>query len=691
MSAVALPPSVSRHPRLGWSTVVLLGALGCGALLVGCEPKVPIVDIGATFVLADATWFEEEETLFVFYRVDVAQGLAESARMELGFVTDTTRQDPQPLRSFPAVHEHLDVDCGAHSLCGSWSLALADEPREMVLQLRYHEDGALTLAAPLSLSIVKRGPAHTNRSAIVYGVFDEDNTSVQWRLRHQFPAIRNPEATALGLRRRFEVKDATYGAVLDDAVVDVFLENPLGYGAFERCPALGVVDAGLSPAETTDRAIFATEVLPVDAGAGGAVCGLASVDDAVGVFSTMAVARKNPQVAPAFPRLRSPIAEATSINIFLERCLVPPVDVEHRTMQLQRLLMTDDDVVCIDDFRDEDFAQRFAQSLQERIDALRVDGNDMVLRIGLNRPSALGLMALQLERVLSILVDEERLKSSPRLAGAFVFDSASFAPSDPLVSRHVVWCPSDVGGDFLDEIPDTTLRNCATQELPPLRLGPLSISSVPIFPNQRQFRNFVDRFGVDQAGRMNDIDIFAPIRTPISIDVEADGVIATFFNNEAITTDGGDTFSFCSDEAAASVVFVGNTQFADVPVPLELLPEVHAVAGLERYELGLRWDSPFLVTFEYEVFAAFAVTAAGFTVPFGIASPAESFEGSELWLGGEVDLRNTLLQCDRFCRHPTFDSAGVYNALSLFDETYRNQCYTPRFPQRTDGGFPDDP
>ena len=56
MSAVALPPSVSRHPRLGWSTVVLLGALGCGALLVGCEPKVPIVDIGATFVLADATW-----------------------------------------------------------------------------------------------------------------------------------------------------------------------------------------------------------------------------------------------------------------------------------------------------------------------------------------------------------------------------------------------------------------------------------------------------------------------------------------------------------------------------------------------------------------------------------------------------------------------------------------------------------
>jgi hypothetical protein len=56
-----------------------------------------------------------------------------------------------------------------------------------------------------------------------------------------------------------------------------------------------------------------------------------------------------------------------------------------------------------------------------------------------------------------------------------------------------------------------------------------------------------------------------------------------------------------------------------------------------------------------------------------------------------VDLREILLRCDRFCRHPTFDSAGVYNVRSLFAETFRNQCYVPRFPRRSDGGFPDDP
>lgn len=691
MSGVPSLPPCAGIRRRGWRVGCFLGALCCCVVWLGCEPKVPIVDVGATFVVADATWFEEEQTLFVFYRVDVVQGLAASARMELGFVTDTIRQDPEPLRSFAPVHEHVDVNCGPHSLCGSWSLAVADPPRDVTLRLRYHEDGALTLAAPLAFSIVQSGPAHTNRSAIVYGVFDEANSSVQWRLRHQFPAIRNPDATALGLRRRFDVRDVTYGTVIEDAVVGALPENPFGYGAIDRCRTAGVVDAELSPTETSERAAWAAEVLPVDAGSAAMLCGLASVDDAVGVFSTTALAQKNPEVAPAFPRLRSPIATATSINLFLERCAQQTTDPEHRAMQLQRLLMTEDDVVCVDDFLDADFVERFAQGLQARIDTLRVDGEDMVLRIGLHRPNNVSLLPVQLERALSLVVAEEQTKSSPRLAGAFVFDSASFAPTDPFVALNVVWCPSGIGGDVLGDIPDTTPRSCAVLALPPIRLGPLSISSLPILPSRRQFRTFVDRFGVAQAGRMTDLEFVAPIRTPLSIDVAVDGFGTTFFNNEAITTDGGDAFSFCNGDAATSVVFLVPPDISTEPLPIEFLPEFHAVAGLERYPLGILWDAPFLMKMQYEVVAAGAVTAAGFTVPFGVGTPSEGFEGSALWFGDEVDLSDILLRCDRFCRNPTFDSAGVYNVRTLFDDTFRNQCYTPRFPRRTDGGFPDDP
>jgi hypothetical protein len=655
-----------------------------------CEPKVPIVDVGATFSIAEATWFEAEETLFVFYRVEVVQGLSSTARMELGYLTDTERVEPASLESFAPVHEHVAVDCGARALCGSWSVHIPDAPRNVTLRLRYHEDGALTLAAPVAFSIVQAGAAHTNRSAIVYGVFDEENTSVQWRLRHQFPAIRNPDATALGLRRRFIVDGAVFGDIAGRALADLVPENPYGYGALARCPD-AFTDAGFPPTESNERAAFADGLLPLAAGSSSVVCARSTVFDATGAFDTFAFAQKNPEVGPAMPRLRSPLAAVTPIDLFLELCDVELTD-EERAMQLQRLLQGESAVVCVDDFQDPDFVPGFARRLQDLIDETRVVGDDMVLRIGLHRPESERLLPLQIESALALVVDEESDKSSPRLAGAFVFDSAAFLPSDPLVARHVVWCPSGFGGPILDEIPDVPARNCAVVPQQPIVLGPLSISSLPILPTRRQFRSFVDTFGVAQAGRMLSHDFVAPVRTPLSFDVDLDGFgVATFFNNEAVGTDEEDSFSFCFDDAAGPVVFIGPAEISELPLPLELLPEAHAAFPQERYPIGLAWDSPFLMTLEYEVVGAVAVTAAGFTVPFGLASPAEGFEGSPLWSGDEVDLREILLRCDRFCRHPTFDSAGVYNVRSLFADTYRNQCYTPRFPRRGDGGFPDDP
>src|SRR5690606_2492812 len=99
----------------------------------------------------------------------------------------------------------------------------------------------------------------------------------------------------------------------------------------------------------------------------------------------------------------------------------------------------------------------------------------------------------------------------------------------------------------------------------------------------------------------------------------------------------------------------------------------------------------YLLSIEYETFAAGAVTVEGFTVPFGLASPAEAFLGSALWLQDSFDLSTVLLRCDRFCAHPTFDSAGVYNVQLPFADTFRSQCYVPRFPEPPGAEFPLDP
>ena len=50
--------------------------------------KVPITPVEAGFLQADAAWFEEEQTLFVFYEVEAQQGLGDPSVIEVTWSTD---------------------------------------------------------------------------------------------------------------------------------------------------------------------------------------------------------------------------------------------------------------------------------------------------------------------------------------------------------------------------------------------------------------------------------------------------------------------------------------------------------------------------------------------------------------------------------------------------------------------------
>ena len=62
--------------------VCAVAALSACAPGVSCGGKQPIADINAGFTLADASWFEDEQTLFIFYSVSAEQGV--SGRMSQG-------------------------------------------------------------------------------------------------------------------------------------------------------------------------------------------------------------------------------------------------------------------------------------------------------------------------------------------------------------------------------------------------------------------------------------------------------------------------------------------------------------------------------------------------------------------------------------------------------------------------------
>lgn len=687
------------------ATIVLTIVMGGGAG-VGCPAcgKVPLDDINAAFVLADVTWFEAEQTLFVFYRVAAEQGMGDQTQIELAYRTDDEVVPFTPLPELVPVHTHVAVDCGVNARCGSWSLHVPLVPRDARLQLRYHRDGEVVLPAPTTLNVVDASAApNKNRSLVVYGVFDETNSHVQWRARHVFPFVRNEEATALGLRRQFEVRDMRFGADIPEAFAD--LDNPYGYGdgrALSRYQAFTALD--WQTVATEERAIFSPEALPVSVEAAEAaiVASTSTVTDATatGAFEAIALARKNPEVSPAYPQLRSPITRNAVIPFFLQQCNVEDLNTLHTRTQRQRLLLPDDaPVICVDNYTDDSFVDDLAQQFRAAIDDKRLDGDDMVLVFALHHYDRSGALAAAVQRALALVLPAEAQMSSPRCSGALVYDSFGESVADPAVARLTLWCPANLGDD-LEQIEDASMRSCPLlPNTPDIQLGPFRFNSLPILPTRAQLLTFVDRYSEAQAGRVLSLRFQAPQRTTTSRDVPVGAFgVATFFNEETLTVQAEQSFSFCqpSDEDAAldvgAVVFQGLGTDVDPTVrPLAELPAFHLEYPDADVALGVLWDFPFLTRMRYESSLAGAATALDVTIPFGVADQTSSYLGAPMWDAEDFVIGDALLRCARFCGHPTFDSAGIYQVQQPFDEVYLGLCYRPMFPTVNDGGFPSDP
>lgn len=675
--------TVSVPRMIALAALIVSAAAGC---------KVPLTDIFARFVVADAVWFAEEETLFVFYEVEADQGLGDESLFEIRYVTDDGVVDWTELAAIEPVHTHVPVDCGPETKCGSMSLHVPLEPREVQVRLRYHRDGELVLDPETRFNVVGPGPPHTNRSLLVYGVFAEDARSVQWRARHLFPTLRNMEVERLGLRRRFTISNISQGGPAPDPTNNAYL-----YGA--RCddPAR----LGWQQVETEDRAVFSPEELDESAFEAPTVCAVATVYDPTGPFAASAFARKNPEVRPAFPLLRSPIEEATPIKYMLSVC-DRTISQAHYDMQQQRLLMQGISPICVDDWADDDRFEAevadFVARVSDDVEAVRADGRDMVIAIALHHDDP--TIAARLEAALSGLMAPERQRNTPRVVGGFVLDSYEYTLTDAVVGSTVLWCPAllDIDTDDLEdgEVPAvpvglSSLICALPEEDLAFSLGPFDLGALPILPSRQKYLNFLDIYTADEAGMMNRMTFLAPRLPPNadSVNLPPFGSV-TFFNDEQISADADDSFSYCETEGEASTVFFRSTAIP-VFLPISSLPDWHSLFTEESYGLGLGWEFPYLLELEYEAVAALAVTAFTVTLPLGIGTDIEQDYGSQVWKTGEFPLAESLTQCRRFCDHPTFDAAGIYQIDDLFSVAYRTACYTPVFPRRGDGGFPDDP
>lgn len=673
----------------GWRT---LGPVVLALASAGCV-KVPIDDIQAGFALADATWFAEESTLFFFYDVTAQQGISTESVLEITYRTDDRVQDWVGIDTLDFVHPHEPVDCGFGRLCGSLSLQVDLPPRDVGLRLRYHREGEVFLTSDVVYNAIGRGPAHTNRSFVVYGVFTEDNRGLQWRGRHRFPTLRNEQVQNLGLRRPFRIEAPGYGAsvLATDA-------NPYGYAT--GCPA-DFVPTGLSPVETQARAVFHPDDLTLDASEAPIVCARAIVEEARAPFVTTAIAQKNPEVDIAFPVLRSPVQSATPITFYLAPC-ERTISADHDEMQRQRIQYGSGPAYCADDWQNASFVSELVRDFRAEIERVRPEGEDMVLVVGLHRDEP-GI-AEKLEEAMALVLPPERERSSPRVVGGFVFDSQIRDVAPPL-DRLLLWCPANDPDVVDDGIDNPSRQSCGiVPDNASLSLGPFTLSALPILASRRRYLDFIDQFSKGQAGEVETLTFLAPEFTPTTDNVDLGGPVATFFNGEQITAQPSDAFSFCPLDFGAFFVFrSAGTRSLDCEttpdpeclpgglLPIEALPQWHGFAQESSYALGLAWDFPFLLRMQYRAIGAVSAGAFGLSVPFGIGLTMTDDFGADVWTADVFPLGERLRHCKRFCDHPTFDSAGVYNVTQAFRDTYAERCYVPRYPMRGDSSFPLDP
>ncbi len=381
-------------------------------------------------------------------------------------------------------------------------------------------------------------------------------------------------------------------------------------------------------------------------------------------------------------------------------------------MQRQRLLLGNISPVCVDDFVADTLRDELIDLFRADIERVRAEGNDMVLSLALHHDD----LALRevVEAALSETLAREIDRSTPRVAGAFLLDSFTHAVADEDLGPRVLWCPSDIFGtddpigDLVDALADgaegegegeakgggsTSPASSACAILPDnleLSLGPFRISALPIFASRELYLDFIDTYSDAQAGEMKKLTFRVPELPPAAEHIAlGPSAVVTFFNGEAISADNDDAFSFCQGNEYGGFMF--RPAGTPDPIPIEVLPAWHNSTGDRTYELGIFWDFPFLLRIEYVSVGAIAVSAFSASLPFGISTNSEQDLGGSVWLSEEFSLTKTLTQCERFCDHPAFDSDGVYRVLEDFRTRYATSCYTPKFPQRGDSGFPVDP
>ncbi len=696
--------------------ILILLSLG-----MGCS-KVGLIKLEPSLALGQAYWFEEEKTLFVFYRVTREEPFDDLGRVEVNFegngdgrktypgewddvsslatpeaqVTDSV--DPETFWhnavGFKSLHTHLPVDCGTHERCGSLSVNLAHAPDSVKLRYRFHADGIANTTWELpNIQVSGRFFPH---SFFVYGVFDQSNRFTRWQGQHAFPSLSHQEAVALGLRRWFEVDRVAWGVAEKN---DPFPHMSL-FGSAEDCSGLTALGDEASVHSDDGSARWSKIPLPTAAFDTPEVCSIARFSDGTGKPRQFtAFARKNPIVSPVKTILNSHSHETQIIRVKLTLCHGAK-DQAFEDFQAARLLFTGGEpTICLDE--PNTFDRYFLANQLYKIIKPYTTGEPMSLSLVMP-------MLHRETRDRALLHDEVQAGLAitraelPEIAAVLVYDSVVKTTINPELLTKVVWCPIFLG----PSVPQ------ACRALPDkAQLGPINIKLSPLLPTLEGFHGLSDE--QRSGSEITQLTIRAPAQSqnlafelmdrpdanpPPEFPEDPEKIqeklphLFSYSTNDGLAVNADQALSYCADGDPYGLLgfkpqYEGiNPDQAVSASPLMGIGFAHNTAGLDAlYHLGIIWQLPFLLELRYKTKIKGGIGSGKFVIPLGFTPRSDELIGDEVWDFESIDVSQALTKCHEFCNHPVFLENGVYAFRNSWRSKQAVSCYRPHIPVNGEG------
>ncbi|MGE0173757.1 MAG: hypothetical protein AB7T49_13250 [Oligoflexales bacterium] len=663
--------------------------------LLSCS-KQPLRDDRGSIEFATIHWFENEGVAYLFFRVneDTRRFWAPNFDIEYDYIDEEgTAQHAKrdDIYSEPGVHEHQTVACGKKLTCGSYSFRLPGRLVDATLRFAYDKSDSITLQNELSVQNHLKDNGANSYSALMYGVFNEENDRVQVRTYHNFGLPSNDEIPAYGMKRKFlitgtEVFDTTLDEIAEHALA---VESPTLFPASFCNVADQTQEAVISGNDTWLQNSFD------DGQIARGVCfsgtPLDQDENALGE-EFLGYARRNPVVSRGDFTYETPLTETVNIPVIVDVCPDEPFSAELRDeefFEYQKYIVNQSDAptdVCIRLGKLNEFKTELADVLASKLsDAKQASsGNkDFVFIVVFHQRLAKEFVTFHsaLAGELTTIVSQEVVRDSPRLVGAFIYESDIFFKPTAVQQKYLLWCPQEQLNP--EDVQDLGAKeNCTI--LPSAKLDLKIINFVtPLgpFPSLAGYRDYLKKY--DDKGLASGPKLkFYSVPQNVNTRTDSKGTV-TFFSGERFAIGADERAKFCFDETTAGFDSLRFRKFGSADSEPNLTYQnINKVwlsdSAQGEYSIGVYWDFPFVGGVQYKSTVHGQILSIA---PYTKSSRAYEALGDEKWRQTTWDIGSLVQHCRQYCDNPFFDEAGNYQIATAWlglDESY---CPDSKIPE----------